>query len=866
MGRMDRRVLLAMALVALVGCSVASSLDVGDFSVNVPDVATADWEAEVDAPPDGIGPGLDQWPEEVTDQADEPDTTLPPPILWPNEGYTPEFPLWFSKQKVTDVSTWSHRVEKSPNPPEFRYLGDLGVGNGRVFSLVGYSYPFNTLHSMVGPTYDKGEGFYGDVWVELSRTAEGKALAWTAQWLGQVRGTDLTITVSENPVVSLWTLDVAPRLEDENDPLHLTFLRFILVTNNHGIVQTDLWLHARFARMQQIHELGVLESRPGRQRLALYPGHTQESVATEFSLSLPLGTMGPMEERVVVLAFHTGSKAPPEAAFLNDMTLSDFALALDLTKVRWGELLEGSLTVHSPDVRVDDYLEGIKVVLLTQQAVTGATCPMSEYTRTWLRDIAGPVRYLARVGMWDAAHGMLDYLYRAAVLTGEIQNSYPADLEENPAVDPPDWPSQPPMSGRGRAEAPSYIPMCHYWLWKASGFLDWTPNRLDFLVYALEGQSFEDGLLPYSGDETFRTAMAVAHDLPATESFEEGYVSANSSILWAAAARYLADLYSALGRDVKATELRQRADDVEARFLDTFVTSSGMVLPYLHTPDQTLAPTFYEDVSNQPIWAGLWDPFDSKAVDNLREFVQAVGGESGFAVSPLPDSYKNFMGLPMSEGIYTGMNPGYYLYNLARARHPAAEAAFNALSFHLTPTATTPEYQILDDGAPLHFLYDALGGVGDYTARYRPWEGAINADAALTYLLGLVFDAPHARLTLSPNLPNDWDFLTARDIRVGNRRLELSAVCPEPGTRTFRLTLNEGADVSVTLQQTLAGDAVIEHTHEDGNSVVAAVTELPWDNRVVQFPPPDSTIRGNRLVDPWDLAALRRWGFQCIRP
>lgn len=837
MSRIYCRVLLAMAVVALVRCSGSSGTDPKDTFVDVPDVADRDLEAEVDTPSDGTGRELDEWSEEVVDQTEEPDVVLPPPILWPNEGYTPQLPKWFSETKVTSLSSWSYRVEKSSNPPEFRYLGDLGVGNGRVFSLVGYSYPFNTLHSMVGPTYDKGEGFYGDVWVELSRTAEGKALGWTAQWLGRVRGTDLSVTVSENPVVSLWTLDVAPRREDESDPLHQTFLRFILLKNNDGTSQNDLWLHTRFARMQQVHELGVVESRPGRQRLALYPGHTQESVASEFSLSLPLSAMGPMEERVVVLAFHTAAGAPPDAAFLNNMTLSDFVSVLQATEYRWSELLQGSLTLSSPDIRVDDYLDGLKVLLVTQQASTGATCPMSEYTRTWLRDIAGPVRYLAHVGMWDAAHGMLDYLYRAAVLTGEIRNSYRADMEENPAIDPPDWPSQPPMAGQGRAEAPSYIPMSHYRLWRASGFQDWTPNRLDFLAYALEGQSFEDGLLPYSGDETFRTAMAVAHELPATESFEEGYVSANSSILWAAAARNLADLYSVLGRESKATELRQRADEVETTFLDTYVMASGMVLPYLHTPDQSLAPTFYEDVSNQPIWAGLWDPFDPKAVDNLREFVQAVGGESGFAVSPLPESYKNFMGLPMSEGIYTGMNPGYYLYNLARARHPYAEAAFNALSFHATPTGTTPEYQILDDGAPLHFMYDALGGVGDYTARYRPWEGAINGDAALTYLLGLVVDAPGAKLVLAPTLPNRWDGMSVRHIRVGTSRLDLDVGHPAATTRTFLLTLKEGADVTVTLRQTLDVDAEILLAREDDDLVTLETVSLPWGNQEVRFPP-----------------------------
>ena len=93
--------------------------------------------------------------------------------------------------------------------------------------------------------------------------------------------------------------------------------------------------------------------------------------------------------------------------------------------------------------------------------------------------------------------------------------------------------------------------------------------------------------------------------------------------------------------------------------------------------------------------------------------------------------------------------------------------------------------------------------MGDYTARYRPWEGGILADAAWSYLLGNRAEAPANTLHLAPHLPNGWSWLEATGVRVGNARLNVRV---ERHGEAWQVKLSdlEGAE-SVTIHLTVPG-------------------------------------------------------------
>jgi hypothetical protein len=157
------------------------------------------------------------------------------------------------------------------------------------------------------------------------------------------------------------------------------------------------------------------------------------------------------------------------------------------------------------------------------------------------------------------------------------------------------------------------------------------------------------------------------------------------------------------------------------------------------------------------------------------------------------------MELGIREGVYTGMMPGYLLYDLAITDAPEAERAFNALDLAASPSGNYAEYQIYDDHSALQVIYETSGTLGDLTARYRPWEGGINGDALAFYLAGWQPDAAAGAATLAPRLPNDWPWMHWLLLRAGDRRVDLE-VEERGGERYFWVHLREGDSLVLHLE------------------------------------------------------------------
>ncbi len=705
------------------------------------------------------------------------------------------------------------------------HLADYAVANGHVFSLIGYAHPFNTFHSMIGPDYQKDEGYFSDLWVEVSGAHDGTAMTWKREWIGRARRAPVVVTHAEATLVSLTTMDVAPAGQGIPEAASTGFLRVVVVRNLSGEDLDGLWVRAACARPQEDLGAGrVGEERGGNLRILRWLDG-DGPVAGTSSLTTPVGPLPSGGEKTLRLAMATGADGDDLDAVLEALD-DDASTLIDQSLAVWDERLDVGLEITTPDPRVNDYLTGAQIIVHSQIAATGAICPMSQYTRSWLRDCGGPVRYLARSGFFAEARGIIDYLWLGALVAGGINNSYSADLDSAllPALDPPDWASLPVMSGRTRAESPSYIPLMYGWYTAASGDLEIVEGRFDMLEHALMKQDFREDLLPFSGDETFRTAMAIAHGLSVAESFEEGFLSANSSFLWVAAARVL----SSLSDDDALTEaLAARIIAVSKAAEETYLQPDGTYTPYVSEEDLVPAPAPYEDVNTKPLWSGYLPRFDAAGADNLDGTIAALGGEDGYLVSPLPDTYVGWMGLPIEEGIYTGMSPGYFLQNLAIDRHPLAEAAFNALQHHAAPGGGTPEYAVLDGPYPLHLVYEPSGGEpADYTSRYHPWEGAIVADAAIEYLFGIRKDAAISRLGLSPSLPNGWSWSEAKNVRVGETRIDVHIERVD-GVWTIGLTHLDGPALDIELDLPWPDDGADAKATLDG----APVGAQGWVNR-----------------------------------
>jgi len=143
--------------------------------------------------------------------------------------------------------------------------------------------------------------------------------------------------------------------------------------------------------------------------------------------------------------------------------------------------------------------------------------------------------------------------------------------------------------------------------------------------------------------------------------------------------------------------------------------------------------------------------------------------KDGLFYSPIAEEH-DLIGrlLGISEGIVTGMAPGFQLDNLARIDHPAAQDAFFLQEDFFQDSGNVSEAQAVDDFGRVVYLHEPFGFLCDLTARYRSWEGGINAAAMIQYLFGLELDAVNNRIKIAPHLPEDWPEVSMTNARIGD--------------------------------------------------------------------------------------------------
>jgi len=751
---------------------------------------------------------------------DEPDATSDI-VLWESTPIEPlDTSLFGDAEWLGDVSTWIGEGCGEEQPFEPGQMGDFAVGNGRVFSLSGYNCPLNSLHTMIGPNYQKREVFFEDTYSRLE--LDGERLSIIEGHMFRVSGAPILISRERTAEVDLYTLTFAPLTGGAEDPVERAIIREIIIVNRTSSTLADLRLTTHAVRndaetrrrtLVALEPAGV-ES-PRVISLALEP-----SAQARFLFAYVLSIGGEGEEETI--------------AALEDADLTEL---LESTRDAWRGFLDDAASLESPDARVNDLFHGLLITVRSQQDRLGGVSPMSEYTRIWTRDLAGPVRFYLRAGLFEHAYATLDYYHTAAAEAGDIRNSFNLDVDPDPPPEEPDWASLEPFDGRESAEAPSYLPLMARWYALATGdhrlVEDWFP----FFRRALDGQAVsEENLLSFSADETFRTAMAITHGLDLAYAFEESCWSANSSFLFVASSEALAAEAEAIGLETEAAELRERAERVRLAAEETFWHADGYYVPYIDWTAPESSPPLYEDVSTKPIWTGYLPADDERALTNLESVVERIAHDNGMLVSPLHPMHDNAFGSGIHEGVYTGMNPGYGLANLALTDHPLAEAAFNSVQDVVSYSGNIGEYQIYDDHSSLQIIYDPSGILGDYTARYRPWEGGILGDALMLYLTGLEPDATEGSVRLAPHLPNGWPTMTWRRLRVGEVRFDLR-VEDEDGRRTIAVEPTTSGSLTVHLEVPLPPCDVSE-IMIDGESIDMESIDLwsPFGQTRIRLP------------------------------
>lgn len=751
--------------------------------------------------------------------------------LWPGEDHRPalEHPFFAQHPGLTDLSLYASMVEGPVDDrPDQSHRGAFAVGNGRAFGLLGLADPMNTLHGMVGPVYERGDRFFGDLATPLA--VDGELVATDREWVSRVRGSAVTVTRADAGDLSLYTVDFAPRPDGVDELEVPAAIVRILLVQNHGDQARELAVGLEPYHEPEEQSGLWVESDGSGQLLAWLPW--EGSIEQDASgWRIPLGTVAAGGDAQAAVAFGFGNTTDDLQALADQQNTTTPEAWLEETLDWWADFSAQGVQVAVDDPRIEDLYDAQRVGTRVQQSAAGAICPMSRYTGVWLRDTIGPVRFLLRAGLHEQATAALDYLFLCAVVDGDYSNHCSSGLEPDDMEDEPDWDALEPFSGRKAAEGPSYVPLAYQHYAAFTGDWDRIQERWAYLRRGLLAQEITDeGLQPFSGDETYRIAMAAALGHSLDELYEETAWSANSSFLMAAAADWMATAAERLGEAEDQASF-EALEDLAHNALDTrFMLDGGHWSPLIWRDSDLAEALPYEDVNLKALWAGSHDIDDDAALTNLASLRSIAGHGDGTVQSVLPEPYESF---DIEVGMCTGMVPGYYLANLVAVGDPEVHDAFDALHRYADDGGQVDEYMVYDDFSALAPVYDASGLLGDFTARYRPWEGSIDADALLLYLAGPIAE-DDSRMVLAPHVPKGHPGLGLAGLRGGGGAGDLSIeVGPDVLTARFVST----ADRAFELQLDLPLPEGFEHVGAatvDGEPAGELVT-LPGGERRVRF-------------------------------
>lgn len=715
-----------------------------------------------------------------------------------------DLPQWLEDRPyLQNRSLWSQEIDMS-QPPKLRKLGVIAAGNGKVFGILGNQFPLGSWHNLGGPNYQMDLKWFSDYepWMYVA----GKRVQPTHQAISRVRKTPIAIAGATDGLLEWTSVNFAPKYASdtlaEQALISVWIVRnvseksatdaSITIDSNLGVFRgSGLWETNFEERFMNVRPLGL----------------TAQAADSINDMSIPLGIIAPGEEIVFVLPYvFTKGEDDPEMIF-NAIETAGVDALLESTVQWWENWFAQATQVITPDEKFNDLIRTLILAIKINQAESGGLSQMSQYSHTWLRDTMGPAMFYSVVGLTEDLRDMLDYLWGAIVIRGNLGNAQPLDLDITNLPPEPDWENLPELTGFTRAEGPSHLPLQYREFYRATGDLEPLEERYGMLKHALVHQQFIDGCMQYfSGDETFEDVMEAAFGFNIIPDPDTEWLSTNSSCLMIAAARFMAEVADLLGFTDDAEMFGGMADDFVDCLENTFWNEEkSMYAVMVDTITREPWPHPYEDVNTMPIWWRSLPLDDPHIVDNFETLMSTLGRENGTAVSPLAWPYTAIFH-HVTDGVQTGMSHGYYLDNLTRMFHPMADVAFERWQDIFSPSGNLDEAVSTDDYGHLSMLREPFGIVCDVSARYRSWEAGIVGYAYFEYLTGFAPDVAAGRIALAPHLPPGWDQMRFENMQFGEDHFDLIISDAGNGERVISLTTDEAAGFELELTVPLDGE------------------------------------------------------------
>lgn len=457
----------------------------------------------------------------------------------------------------------------------------------------------------------------------------------------------------------------------------------------------------------------VLRIRPGRSRILLCGGSLPQAVE--------------LSERILAGG---GDRLGRALEYWRAFTAkrTDFA----------GRIPEG----HPLRARMLEAIDSVSVLIKCQQSRDGGVAAGHFYPMAYVRDQAGVFRGLMALGYTGEARAILEFWMRKWALFGNLYNAEGMGNDHARLFFTND-----------EVEIPAYVVLCCAQYFERTGDEALFRKQLPMLRWALDVQlgHLADGMTEFSGDETY----IAGGTFPKYLIFQG---SAESTLLLVTGGMRLLDAAEALGlwSAEETAPYRERLGEAIRLYKRNFVSDGRL---YANNPSRDRRerrPRFiytycyvHEAVDKQGFFSWLeltpegfyacpacrGRKMPEGIVDwNRREELSSVSLVPAYIGSPLftGDELRSITAPAFALFGRTGSLPsnlagtralgydyGLLLYNLVKLGHPLAEKALEKMLGLLDATDAWVEY------------YD---GDRPFNCRARPWESAINIEAAIEYV------------------------------------------------------------------------------------------------------------------------------------
>jgi hypothetical protein len=747
---------------------------------------------------------------------------------------------------------WRQQAVAGVALPKFSEVGAFPVGNGRVFAIIGLHWPFVTMSNIIGPSYQKKVGFFGNLVPWL--VAQGKPLSLPEQSVAWVRSAPIVCVTSRSPdgmelqvfyaalpdlPAIVFVAKVANRGKDVRRGVALA------LASNLSTIGTDE--HGLIAERGNIRMTAGIIGGRGRLSSALCPPRPSNlekrmdpfGIGEARGVVYPLGLLGPGKTVVKIgyVSFTTSEEEKQEIV----QALEKLKLGvLEQCRARWQEWEKSVAALESSDRRLDEFLTAQKYIVACQQARSGGFSPMDGYTYLWVRDSNGPIRFFSKIGGAEKVKAHLEYHFRVCATSGVVGNNMGLDQVVPDSIKQPDW----TRVQVDRAEVPSFVILQHYWYYRATGDLALIRWHWGMLRRCLLGQEVDSrGLLPFHGDETYRfpgyELFSAGHDIEDWVCLETR--SADSAFEYVAAARAMAEMAAAQGIAAETAEYQALASRVAAATERLYwQPERGFYAPSRSDfADQVHRPPF-ANINLRPLWVGYASAENTRQQQNVLNSLKYLWKSNGL-VKMTP-----------SCGYYVGMTPGYVVWNLAELRHPAVRAALDGLLDSAETSGGFAEMVTPEDKPA-----DMVWGMH----RARPWEGGINAEAMVHALSGYCPDSAARRVYLRP-LPLAGGYFRLNHLPLGASAINLE-VKDEKGRRHYTIELDGLPETCLVDLAVVVWGKGARVTKLDARNALAVQTitgpAWPWAEEIVLRGielAPDDPIHVSVQYTPRDVAAL----------